>query len=482
MTSDVHFMLGLQTRTDLMQSLWFRIAVMQALNHAGKPFEAIEFARRHILDTLFADSIHMNRADIAVMNCDIAQVFLLIGDARSTAQYAGTALQYAQELRQECEHTAVDVIPISGDAVHIDYPAIHFWAQSLYACSKALTGELNDALHAVIDALRVSHEAAFKAQSWPLCLALQRVSTRMQRIQYEKMAKHFPQQSELPQDDFHNPEIVLSARRLVRAIRLLREHRYQELTSVMDAARGGTCSFSCFPVFYEMAIYLGSFALLQLNAPAAALNAVMSVEEREGRTLSFEPLKYSAYIALGNAETVLSATQDVLHRQDGASVASLILIYERRSIAFEMLGMHDQACIALSRSLHLSMDVGFISPSIGIPNSILSAIHERLNEQEPEFMAQVHEFVPSLDTSEVMREPEVQVINFTKRETIVSNYLMKGFTIKKMALTLFVSTNTIKSQVRSIYKKLGVSNRPEALEKIKEFRLSQDMANKSKSK
>ncbi|MFT9007679.1 response regulator transcription factor [Bifidobacterium aquikefiri] len=72
-------------------------------------------------------------------------------------------------------------------------------------------------------------------------------------------------------------------------------------------------------------------------------------------------------------------------------------------------------------------------------------------------------------------------MSFTKREKVVADYLIQGFTIKKMADTLFVSTNTIKTQVRSIYKKLGVSNRSDALEKIKEFRFSQSGENDSKA-
>ncbi|MFT8358056.1 LuxR C-terminal-related transcriptional regulator [Bifidobacterium aquikefiri] len=475
--SDVNLILGLRTHEDLLTSLRFRVAVLQSLIHAGKPEEAVEFVERMLVKTLLTDSIHMHRSDIAVINCNIAQAYLLMGDTRHSTDYASIAVQYARELRTEIEQSEDS----RSGIIHRYSAEIYFWAQSLYACSKALAGELNEASAAIIPALETSNVAGFSPQSWPLSIALQRVSTHMQRIQATKMSISFPQQSEIPEDLFHDSKIVLSARRLVRAIKLLRQYRFQELTSVMDSAIGGTCSFSCYPVFYEMAIYLGSFALLQLNAPAAALSTVLNVKDRKGRTLSFEPLKYSAYIALGNADKVLTAAKEFLEHPQNPSVATLILIYERRSIAFEMLGMHSQACIALSRSLHLSVDVGFISPSIGIPNKILSEIRTRLSKQEPEFIERVSGFLPNRGTGTVETQPSIQVVSFTKREKVVADYLIQGFTIKKMADTLFVSTNTIKTQVRSIYKKLGVSNRSDALEKIKEFRFSQSGENDSKA-
>jgi LuxR family maltose regulon positive regulatory protein len=49
--------------------------------------------------------------------------------------------------------------------------------------------------------------------------------------------------------------------------------------------------------------------------------------------------------------------------------------------------------------------------------------------------------------------------------------LLPTSTYLQMAATLFISRNTVKSHLRSIYQKLGVSSRSEAIERAVEFRL-----------
>ncbi|BDZ42651.1 hypothetical protein GCM10025865_19500 [Paraoerskovia sediminicola] len=49
----------------------------------------------------------------------------------------------------------------------------------------------------------------------------------------------------------------------------------------------------------------------------------------------------------------------------------------------------------------------------------------------------------------------------TRREKIVLDQLLRGLTLEQVARELFVSRNTVKTQTRSIYRKLGVSTRAE---------------------
>lgn len=54
----------------------------------------------------------------------------------------------------------------------------------------------------------------------------------------------------------------------------------------------------------------------------------------------------------------------------------------------------------------------------------------------------------------------------TRREKVVLEGLMNSEeTLEQIAETLFVTRNTVKSQVRSLYRKLGVSNRSAAVER-----------------
>ncbi|WNB84538.1 LuxR C-terminal-related transcriptional regulator [Cellulomonas sp. ATA003] len=56
----------------------------------------------------------------------------------------------------------------------------------------------------------------------------------------------------------------------------------------------------------------------------------------------------------------------------------------------------------------------------------------------------------------------------TDRERVVLSRLERELTLGQIAVDLFVSRNTVKSQVRSVYRKLGVATRADALARARE--------------
>ncbi len=53
--------------------------------------------------------------------------------------------------------------------------------------------------------------------------------------------------------------------------------------------------------------------------------------------------------------------------------------------------------------------------------------------------------------------------SLTRRERVVLAELTEDVTLEEIATRLFVTRNTVKSQVRSVYRKIGVSTRSEAV-------------------
>ena len=51
----------------------------------------------------------------------------------------------------------------------------------------------------------------------------------------------------------------------------------------------------------------------------------------------------------------------------------------------------------------------------------------------------------------------------TRREKVVLAELAEDVTLEEIATRLFVTRNTVKSQVRSVYRKIGASTRAEAV-------------------
>jgi DNA-binding NarL/FixJ family response regulator len=64
-----------------------------------------------------------------------------------------------------------------------------------------------------------------------------------------------------------------------------------------------------------------------------------------------------------------------------------------------------------------------------------------------------------------LARPEAELASpLTRRERVVLSQLSEDVTLEQIATKLFVTRNTVKSQVRSLYRKLGVSTRAEALD------------------
>ncbi|QJW35115.1 helix-turn-helix domain-containing protein [Cellulosimicrobium protaetiae] len=67
---------------------------------------------------------------------------------------------------------------------------------------------------------------------------------------------------------------------------------------------------------------------------------------------------------------------------------------------------------------------------------------------------------PMAAPSELIAAP---IAPLTRRERVVLSNLSEDVTLEQIATKLFVTRNTVKSQVRSLYRKLGVSTRAEAV-------------------
>ena len=80
----------------------------------------------------------------------------------------------------------------------------------------------------------------------------------------------------------------------------------------------------------------------------------------------------------------------------------------------------------------------------------------------PTFVDDVEALLPRLPPAEVAHsQPMAEAL--TRRESNVLRLLHSDLSLREIAAELFVSYNTVKSQTRAIYRKLGVSTRAEAV-------------------
>ena len=75
-------------------------------------------------------------------------------------------------------------------------------------------------------------------------------------------------------------------------------------------------------------------------------------------------------------------------------------------------------------------------------------------------------------TMQLDRVPTRQVAEpLTRRERVILSNLDEDVTLEEIATKIFVTRNTVKSQVRSVYRKLGVSTRADAVACARQYGL-----------
>ncbi|WP_146077954.1 LuxR C-terminal-related transcriptional regulator [Pseudoclavibacter sp. AY1F1] len=131
-----------------------------------------------------------------------------------------------------------------------------------------------------------------------------------------------------------------------------------------------------------------------------------------------------------------------------------------REVALSMIGL----------ASGLSRQYGLISPLLLLPDRDRRALAELSRESGgPDDVA----MFDSLDVVTTIREVSLMP-QFTERERVVVHALARHTSPARIAEELFVSPNTVKTQLRSAYKKLGVHSRPEALRRAESLGLLRD--------
>lgn len=114
----------------------------------------------------------------------------------------------------------------------------------------------------------------------------------------------------------------------------------------------------------------------------------------------------------------------------------------------------DDAHLALERALDLAAPEGIVQPFLApVPEvGSLLATHTTWGTQHEKFVAEC-----------LARRQGLSHNSLSAREHEILSYLRTSLTISEIAQALYLSPNTVKTHVRSIYRKLGVSKRRDAV-------------------
>ncbi len=164
-------------------------------------------------------------------------------------------------------------------------------------------------------------------------------------------------------------------------------------------------------------------------------------------------------------------------RQAWGQVIRLLIF---NALATHSLGELDTALTSIERALRLGEPENYQRIFLDegqTMHAILRVVDERLSGEENERIKKyLHQLLPAFQVEETVSVkdhfPRSTLFEpLSEREIEVIRLLEEGLTNQEIATRLFISLNTVKAHLKSIYSKLGVTNRVQAVAKGREIGL-----------
>jgi LuxR family maltose regulon positive regulatory protein len=224
----------------------------------------------------------------------------------------------------------------------------------------------------------------------------------------------------------------------------------------------------------------GSVAVTPMNQGlrAAILLALSDLEQSEsalrdaqsGERHTHCAARHTAALLLkrGDPQGCLDALAPCREMGEIHSVRSAIDVLLLTSAARYRLVSPSKGDLALDRALHLAASRGIRAPFRSVPAVTLRRMLDRASDRNQP--ADVEGLLDEL-RAEIASAPGKLIEPLSDREIVVARHLALDKTVGQIAQDLFISVNTVKTHVRSIYRKLEANSRGEALQRYRSLGL-----------
>jgi LuxR family maltose regulon positive regulatory protein len=172
-----------------------------------------------------------------------------------------------------------------------------------------------------------------------------------------------------------------------------------------------------------------------------------------------------AHLALGDllaAETLLTP----LHTS-APSIGSSVEAWLVTALVQDALRQNDRSAEALAQAIALAEPQGIRRPFVGNGCSRVPALLERHQRLAPERSVFVAGLLAASGSEPNTSAPDLEMEALTDRELDVLRHLPTMLRNQEIAGQMHVSVNTIKSHLRALYYKLGVTHRREAVDRAR---------------
>jgi LuxR family maltose regulon positive regulatory protein len=210
----------------------------------------------------------------------------------------------------------------------------------------------------------------------------------------------------------------------------------------------------------------GADALLLDNRPAEALRRIGAPSKGLGFAACWERVTLArARLALKQLPAAADLIEPLL--QPGMTYREpTIIAYLLRAVVAERDRHESGAIAALTAAIDLAQPEGIIRPFLLFGDGVTQQLMRYQTLDGPHRMF-VTELMEQIIPTEPIQDGPIMIDHLTDRELMVLRYLPTMLKANEIGADLFVSVNTVKAHLRSMYRKLGVTNRREAVERAR---------------
>ncbi|PVZ95402.1 hypothetical protein DDQ50_02490 [Amnibacterium flavum] len=418
-----------------------RVAAAVVVAHArmGDPAEAARLAESEIAVARAADRLDADR--LSLLLSAAAEAFLTPGNVRPGTASALQALSYATLAAQD---------------------ELVFRAHTLLAVGYALNGQYEEAERsaAACRQLQAAHHWEVSAVFYSLLLGeiLIHSSTldsgELRRITGELRSAEPGNRLWTATADSAEAMALLAINDHATAIPLL-------MGVLSDANSTGIL-----PMVRGFALGIQADLLLARGEARRVLRVLQGRRSPWSHALCFDMQRSAAYLLLGENRDALLVTDACMKLGPDHCLRTVPPLLFRRAVAHLRLGQGARADEAFEEGFRLILQSGSLTPLLTLAPDEIRGLAQRLGERRPELALQVDDFVRQLTQLPVVDRVRSALPRLSPRESVLASRLRTGDSLVSVAESLSVSHNTVKSQARTLYRKLGVTSRADALDAL----------------
>ena len=182
------------------------------------------------------------------------------------------------------------------------------------------------------------------------------------------------------------------------------------------------------------------------------------------------PGRFIAHLRLvtGDASGTVAALADCVALGDSHSSRTLVDVQLLLAAAHLRLGNSALADLSFDRGLILAVRNGMRLPFRLVPGDDMRGMLDRASQRpQPDAVRDLIADVGDWGADSA----DHGLVQLSDREREIVHALLRGHTVSEMADELFISVNTVKSHLKSVYRKLGVGSRQAAIQRARELGL-----------